>query len=640
MKKNFRYLFTGAGMLAVCSVIAKLLGAMYRIPLTNILGGEGMGLYQMVFPLYTLLLTVSSGGLPVAISRIIAVKLAEDDEAGAAKVLKVSVAALAAIGIIGSLALALFNDSIAAVQGNGDAALAYVGIAPAVALVAVLSCYRGYYQGRENMLPSAVSQLIEQAVKLFLGLYFARLMMPRGVAYGVFGALLGVSASELLAMLSLMIMYAVTSSKRSKNAVHARRRAMMHEMPEDMTYFGPENGKTRKTKNAGRSDKVRAARTLDADFDTLAESDRIVAEERLRRASADELRRESMKRDAASEAEQSRTVTKGMDSDFAGDMTAELGLTAAAAGLQSSCKATGQKNVSSVKDILKSIAAVALPVTFGSLVLPLTQVVDSVLIINILTSLGFSSSAATMAYGLVNGTVMTLVNMPVVVIFAFSAALLPKIAKACSDRVTVAREAGFSLKLCSALGLIMFLFMFVYARPLVVLLYSKGLSGSQLELCAKLLKLSSFTVFYVSIVQVGTAVLQGLNLAKKPAVNLLIGALVKVALTACLLYVVGIFGAVIGSIGCYSVTAVLDLRSVRKEIPLRLDAKKAYVPVLAAAAFLAVGIGTKYLLRFLSPLPLMLCSVPLAAAAFLLVIFGFKWFELWEIKRMIPFLAK
>ncbi|MFR5061864.1 MAG: oligosaccharide flippase family protein, partial [Christensenellales bacterium] len=208
MKKNFRYLFTGAGMLAVCSVIAKLLGAMYRIPLTNILGGEGMGLYQMVFPLYTLLLTVSSGGLPVAISRIIAVKLADDDEAGAAKVLKVSVAALAVIGIAGSLALALFNDSIAAVQGNRDAALAYVGIAPAVALVAVLSCYRGYYQGRENMLPSAVSQLIEQAVKLFLGLYFARLMMPRGVAYGVFGALLGVSASELLAMLSLMLMYA------------------------------------------------------------------------------------------------------------------------------------------------------------------------------------------------------------------------------------------------------------------------------------------------------------------------------------------------------------------------------------------------------------------------------------------------
>ena len=125
-------------MLAVCSVIAKLLGAMYRIPLTNILGGEGMGLYQMVFPLYTLLLTVSSGGLPVAISRIIAVKLADDDEAGAAKVLKVSVAALAVIGIAGSLALALFNDSIAAVQGNRDAALAYVGIAPAVALVAAI----------------------------------------------------------------------------------------------------------------------------------------------------------------------------------------------------------------------------------------------------------------------------------------------------------------------------------------------------------------------------------------------------------------------------------------------------------------------------------------------------------------------
>ena len=95
MKRNIKYLFTGAGMLAVCSVLAKLLGAMYRIPLTNILGGEGMGLYQMVFPLYTLLLTVSGGGLPVAISRLIAVKLAGGDEKGAAKVLNVAVVALA-----------------------------------------------------------------------------------------------------------------------------------------------------------------------------------------------------------------------------------------------------------------------------------------------------------------------------------------------------------------------------------------------------------------------------------------------------------------------------------------------------------------------------------------------------------------
>jgi len=143
MKRNIRYLFTGAGMLAVASVIAKLLGAMYRVPLTNVLGGEGMGLYQLVFPLYTLLLTVSSGGLPVAISRLVAVKLACGDEKGARRVLGVSLAALVPIGILSTALLAVFGGAAAALQGNAEAKTAYYGIAPSVTFVAVISCFRG-----------------------------------------------------------------------------------------------------------------------------------------------------------------------------------------------------------------------------------------------------------------------------------------------------------------------------------------------------------------------------------------------------------------------------------------------------------------------------------------------------------------
>ena len=647
MKRNIKYLFTGAGMLAVCSVLAKLLGAMYRIPLTNILGGEGMGLYQMVFPLYTLLLTVSSGGLPVAISRLIAVKLADGDEKGAAKVLNVAVVALFIVGLLGTLTLLLLNDFIAGVQGNREAALAYVGIAPAVTFVAVLSCYRGYYQGRENMLPSAVSQLVEQAVKLGLGLYFASLFLKKGTAYGVLGALLGVSVSEFLAMAVLIAMYFFTRLKVKRNSVHVRRRRLMHEMPGDMTYFGSEttvievkNKRKRRKSVSGRGENARKSRTLEADEELIDINDETAFSSRAARKKENHLRNIEAKAELKEKTEPAEAVTKGLDSDFAGDMTAELGLTAASEGLQSSCKSTGQKNVHGLREILKSIAVVALPVTFGSLVLPVTQVADSVLIINILTSLGYSASAATMAYGLVNGTVMTLVNVPVVVIFAFSAALLPKIAKACYDCETVTKEAGFSLKLCSALGLLMFLFMFVYADPLVKLLYTRGLSDAQLKLSAKLLKFSGFSIFYVSIVQVCTAVLQGLNKAKKPAVNLFIGALIKVALTAGLLYVVGIFGAVMGSIACYAVTAVLDLVSVRREIPLFLRANKAYVPVLAAAAFLLFGVVTRHFLSFLPPLLLLLVSVPVALVAFLAVIFGFRWFEIWEIKRLIPFFSK
>ena len=95
-----------------------------------------------------------------------------------------------------------------------------------------------------------------------------------------------------------------------------------------------------------------------------------------------------------------------------------------------------------------------------------------------------------------------------------------------------------------------------------------------------------------------------------------------------------------GSIACYAVTAVLDLVSVRREIPLFLRANKAYVPVLAAAAFLLFGVVTRHFLSFLPPFLLLLVSVPVALVAFLAVIFGFRWFEIWEIKRLIPFFSK
>ncbi len=577
MRRKIAYLFTGAGMLAVCSVVAKLLGAMYRIPLTNVLGGEGMGLYQLVFPLYTLLLTVSSGGLPVAISRLVAVKLVGGDEAGAAKIVRVAVVALGLVGLACSLVLALFARQIATVQGNASAAPAYLGIAPAVTLVAVLSCFRGYFQGRENMLPTAVSQLIEQAVKLVAGLIFSRVLVKRSVSMGVLGALLGVSLSELVALAGLALTYFFTRRRVKRSEVYARRRRLSHSLRSE-SGFG----------------KVSGARTL------VAASE--VAE------------------------------------DFAGDVTMEMGLAAAAAGLKSSCKKEKTRNVHSVRAILKGIAAVALPVTFGSLVLPVTQVVDSVLIINILSRIGYTREQSTMAYGLMGGTVMTLINMPVVVIFAFSAALLPKIAKCCADRETVSREAGFALKLCAAMGLVVALAFIVYAREIVTLLYSRGLSKRQIVLASRLLSVSGITVFFVSVVQVCTAVLQGLNLPKVPAVNLAVGALVKLAATTALLYFVGIYGAAIGSIACYAVTTVLDMLSVKRRVKMFRRPIKAYPLLVAAAAFTATALTLNRLLT--GGLLRLTVALPVSAAAFVIAVFACKWFDKGEIERVLPFLRK
>ena len=119
-------LFSGAIALAIGGLITKVIGALYRIPLTNLLGAEGIGIYQMVFPLYCLLLTVSSTGVPNGIAKLIA----EGNDAETT--LKSALKLFIPIGIIGSLVMAIFSNKIATLQGNSLATKSYIFISPSV----------------------------------------------------------------------------------------------------------------------------------------------------------------------------------------------------------------------------------------------------------------------------------------------------------------------------------------------------------------------------------------------------------------------------------------------------------------------------------------------------------------------------
>ena len=132
----------GVLVLSVGGIVAKVLGAIYRIPLTNIIGSYGMGLYQLVFPLFSLLLTISTAGIPVAVSKLVAEKIALGNFGHAQKVFKTSLIVLALFGFAGSLALFVFAKDIATLQGNVQATGAYQLIAPAVLLVCIISAYR------------------------------------------------------------------------------------------------------------------------------------------------------------------------------------------------------------------------------------------------------------------------------------------------------------------------------------------------------------------------------------------------------------------------------------------------------------------------------------------------------------------
>ncbi|MBM7582458.1 stage V sporulation protein B [Caldicoprobacter guelmensis] len=205
MKK--RSFVEGAAILAFAGLLVKVLGAIFRIPLTYIIGPEGMGLYQMAYPIYSFLLVISSAGLPVAISKMVSERMAYGNYLGAYRVFKVSLRLLTCLGLSTSMILMALSGVISNALGNPKSVYSILAIAPALFFVSVLSAFRGYFQGMQIMGPTALSQIVEQAGKLFMGLLLAWLFVRKGIEFGAAGAVLGVTLGEIAAFLLLIGLY-------------------------------------------------------------------------------------------------------------------------------------------------------------------------------------------------------------------------------------------------------------------------------------------------------------------------------------------------------------------------------------------------------------------------------------------------
>ena len=180
----------GAIIISLGGFISKVLGAIYRIPLTNFLGGEGMGIYQMVYPLYCILLTVSASGIPTGIARLISSGKGFGAENKAFRLYGM-------IGVIGTVLMYALSAPLAAIQGEPAIALCCKFLCPSVFFVSMLSVVRGYFQGKGNMYPTAISEISEQVIKVAFGCVFAYLFREN-LALAVAFTLLAVTVSEAL----------------------------------------------------------------------------------------------------------------------------------------------------------------------------------------------------------------------------------------------------------------------------------------------------------------------------------------------------------------------------------------------------------------------------------------------------------
>ena len=417
----------GAALIAGGGFIAKVIGALYRIPLTNLIGGRGLGLYQMVYPVYCLLLTVSATGIPASIAKLTAERISKGQ--GDKPLFTTAMKLFILIGLCGSVVMAIIAPFLAQAQGATEVLGGYYALAPSVLLVSAISVFRGWFQGKNDMLPTALSEITEQVVKVAFGLLFAYLF-KENVATAVTFLLLAVSLSELAALFLMLLLF---------------RRVPAHG----------------KLKNGGG------------------------------------------------------------------------------------------------RVAMKSVLRLSIPVTFSSILLPISSLIDSVLAVRLLSA--YAQDAVTL-YGLFAGGAVTVINLPVSVCYGIAAASVPSVAAAAAQGKGVKRKLFFSLGITvlvaapSALGL------YFFAEPAAKIIF-RSLQGEELSTLIALIRAFAPSALTLSCVQTLSACLTAQGKPKHSAFSMLVAVTVKTLTYSFWLKnaEISVFGLAYATNLCYLVAFLLDL---------------------------------------------------------------------------------
>jgi stage V sporulation protein B len=546
-KKSFLY---GAVLLTISALLSKVFGALYRIPLTNLLGTEGMGIYQMIFPVYALMLVISSSGIPVAISRLLSAQVAKGNKQNAKKILKGALTLTFFIGLLADLIVFFASSFIANLQGNSLATVGYLGIAPAILLGSVVAAFRGYFEGLQDMQPTALSEFIEQIAKVGLGLFFANYLLPLGIEYGVLGAILGISIGEVVSLITIILIYIFKNKKYELNKAE----------------------------------------------DKLENNKKVVKK-------------------------QSKKLAVKAEPDYA--------------------------NLSNYK-IAKLIFINSIPITLSAAILPLTLFIDSILIINLLSGVGFNLSTSTSLFGLQTGVVNSLISLPIIVAIAISTAILPSITESntLENKEDISFKTSLAIKLVWLIALPAFVGFLLLSSEITSILYSQGLDSAQfneIEVAGSLLKIIAISVVYHSFLRIFMAIMHALNRSFRVVKNLIIASVVKIVLTVILVSIqsFNIYGASVASAISYAIAAILTLLSLKKQVEIKFKFKEFVISPIIASVVLALSIllTKSLLLNFLNNTYATLVAIGFSGIVYLFLILILKVFSKEEL-NYIPIIKK
>lgn len=453
----------GAAILTLAGLSVRGVGAVFRIVLAILITDEGVGLYQMAYPVYSTLLAISTAGIPIAISKLVAENVTYGNYRGAYRIFKTALFLLALFGLIVSLVLYQGADYFArAIAMDERAYLPLISISPAIFLVSVMSAYRGFFQGQQQMIPTAFSQIAEQLGRVVIGLVLVVLLLPRGLAYAAAGASFGAAAGALCGLCVLVV-----------------------------TWWQQRKGYLR-----------------------------------------------HMQRQTAVDHQ-------------------------------------------SFASIIKKIFSLAVPITLGSLVMPLISIVDLSVVPLRLRAAGFDISRATALYGQLAGMATPIIHIPTIITVSLAISLVPAISSALALHKThlLQARAYLAMRLTLLLGIPSAFGLYLLAEPICVLIFNNAEAGG-------VLAVSALGVIFLTLYQTTSAILQGLGRMMIPVINLFWGALVKTGVTWLLTARpdFNVRGAALATVLGFGIAALLNVYQVQRltGMPMR-PLETIFKPLLASA---------------------------------------------------------
>ncbi len=198
----------GTIVLIVANLLTKIIGAIFKIPLANVLDENGMGIYNSAYQSYVFCFIIATAGLPIAVSKMISENVSLGRTRNIRRIFKAEMLLITTLGVIGAAVLFFFATPIADfMEAAPGTAFSIKIIAPALIFVAIMAGLRGYFQGMQNMIPTAVSEVVEAAGKPVVGLALAYYFLDSGIKYATGGAIFGVTAGTVAGAAILMLVY-------------------------------------------------------------------------------------------------------------------------------------------------------------------------------------------------------------------------------------------------------------------------------------------------------------------------------------------------------------------------------------------------------------------------------------------------